>query len=348
MSWIREDNQSFVYRFCNNVLRAGNIPCHVAFIMDGNRRFARKRNYAHAQGHLLGFDKLSQALEWCLDLGILQVTVYAFSIENFKRSKEEVDGLMEMAREKFSRLLQERDFLDKNGVRVCVLGNISLLPTDIQELMAEGTEMTKHNDRAVLNVCVAYTSRDEMCSAMKDVAEGVSRQLLHTSDVSESLLEQCFYSDHPDPPDLLIRTSGEVRLSDFLLWQSTFSVLSFIPVLWPEFSRWHLYAGLLHYQMNVPAVQKARSENIERRLRQQMEVDIQIVENEHQSSTSSSTSTSAPGLSTVTSEKPLSEKLRECHEARDRRIATFLEFIRRRRDEHIASILATRQQSLTT
>lgn len=314
--------------------------------MDGNRRFARKKNYAHAQGHLLGFDKLSQALEWCLDIGISQVTVYAFSIENFKRSSEEVDGLMELAREKFSRLLQERDFLDKNGVRVCILGNISLLPTDIQQLMVEGAEMTKHNDRAVLNVCVAYTSRDEMCSAMKDVAEGVSRQLIHPSDISESLLERCFYSDHPDPPDLLIRTSGEVRLSDFLLWQSSFSVLSFMPVLWPEFSRWHLYAGILYYQMNAPAVQKARREDVERRRQQQKELDLRNIESELCSSCSSSSSpTSATaGLS----DKLLSEKLREFQEAREHRVATFLDFLRRRRDEQVASILASRQQTLAT
>lgn len=338
MSWIREDNQSFIHRFCNNVLQCGSIPRHVAFIMDGNRRFARKRNFAHAQGHLLGFDKLSQTLEWCLDLGISRVTVYAFSIENFKRCKEEVDYLMELAREKFSQLLQEREFLDKNGVRVRVLGNLSFLPTDIRELMVEGMEMTKHNDRAVLNVCVAYTSREEICSAMKDVAEGVSRELIHPSDVSEDLLERCFYSDDSDPPDLLIRTSGEVRLSDFLLWQSSYSVLLFMPVLWPEFSRWHLYAGILHYQMNITAVQKARHENTERRCQQQMESDIHSILGSEQLSSSP-----LPDLSTFTCDKRLADKLRDCQDARESRIATFLEFVRNRREEQVASVLASRQ-----
>ena len=251
---------------------------------------------------------------------------------------------MELAREKFSRLLQERDFLDKNGVRVCVLGDISLLSMDIQHLMTEGTEMTKHNDRAVLNVCVAYTSRQEICSAMKDIAEGVSRQLIDPSDISESLLEHCFYSDQPDLPDLLIRTSGEVRLSDFLLWQSSFSILSFMPVLWPEFSRWHLYAGLLHYQMNAPAAQKARDEHLERRRQQQLEFDLRSIE---KTESDLSLSSSMSGLSTVAGEKLLAEKLHKCQEARDLRIATFLDFLRSRRDEYTATILASRQ-SLST
>lgn len=257
-TWIRDTNKSWVHRLLTSVLAAGPIPRHVAFIMDGNRRFAKKNSLEQAQGHLKGFDKLAETLDWCLDLGITEVTVYAFSIENFKRSKEEVDYLMELARQKFSKLIQEKELIDKHGVCFRVLGNITLLPVDLQECIAEAVITTSHNNRAFLNVCFAYTSQDEMCAAMREVAEGVQLGLLKQSDISERLLEKCLYTYESQAPDLLVRTSGEVRLSDFLLWQSAFTVLSFVKVLWPEFSIWHLYAAVLHYQRNYKAVHEAK------------------------------------------------------------------------------------------
>ncbi|WAR06858.1 DHDDS-like protein [Mya arenaria] len=216
MSWFPEKRtqDSWVHRFCSSILKCGPIPNHVAFIMDGNRRFAKKNSMESAEGHLKGFDKLAETLEWCLHLGIKEVTVYAFSIENFKRSRDEVDCLMELARQK-----------------------------------------------AKLNVCFSYTSREEICTAMRELAEGVEQGLIRETDVSEELLERCLYTNQSVEPDLLIRTSGEVRLSDFLLWQSTFSVLSFLEVLWPDFSIWHMYAAILHYQRSYAGIQDAKEEN---------------------------------------------------------------------------------------
>ncbi|XP_043362024.1 dehydrodolichyl diphosphate synthase complex subunit DHDDS isoform X5 [Dermochelys coriacea] len=219
MSWIKEGELTIIERFCANVIKAGPMPRHVAFIMDGNRRYAQKCHVKRQQGHSEGFDKLAQTLRWCLNLDIREVTVYAFSIENFKRSKEEVDGLMELARQKFSRLLEEQENLKKHGVRIRVLGDLPLLPLDIQELIAQAVLATRNYNKCFLNVCFAYTSRHEISNAVREMAWGVEQGLLEPSDVSESLLDKCLYTNNSPNPDLLIRTSGEVRLSDFLLWQ---------------------------------------------------------------------------------------------------------------------------------
>ncbi|KAH9504932.1 hypothetical protein Btru_061091 [Bulinus truncatus] len=223
--------------------------------MDGNRRFAVKKSIAKCEGHLKGFDKLAETLEWCLDLGITEVTVYAFSIENFKRSADEVTYLMELSRQKFAKLLQERDLINKHGVCVRIIGDVSLLPRDLQELLAEAVSISSQNKRAILNVCFAYTARDDMCMAIREAAAAVKDGFIKKSDISEELLEKCLYTCHSSPVDLLIRTSGELRLSDFLLWESSFSCLAFVKVLWPEFSVWHMYAAILHYQRNYNKIQ---------------------------------------------------------------------------------------------
>ncbi|XP_066494522.1 dehydrodolichyl diphosphate synthase complex subunit DHDDS isoform X2 [Tiliqua scincoides] len=219
MSWIREGELSFWERLGVGVIRAGPMPRHIAFIMDGNRRFAEKQKVKKLEGHSQGFAKLTETLQWCLSLGIREVTVYAFSIENFKRSKEEVDGLMELARQKFTRLLEEQENLEKHGVCVRMLGDLTLLPQDIQQLIAKIELTTSRYNSCFLNICLAYTSREEISHAVQELAWGVEQGLLQPSDVSESLIDKCLYSCKSPHPDILIRTSGEVRLSDFLLWQ---------------------------------------------------------------------------------------------------------------------------------
>merc|ERR1712116_77036 len=208
MSWIKENQLKWFKTLAVNMLKCGAIPNHLAFIMDGNRRFASRLGVLKIEGHTKGFEKLADTLRWCLDLGIKEVTVYAFSIENFKRSKEEVSCLMDLAREKFNLLLKEKEKLKEHGIRVRVIGNIQLLPTDLMKLVVEATESTKCNSKAVLNVAFSYTSR-------------------------------------------------EVRLSDFLLWQTSYSTIHFTPVLWPEFSFWDLCKAILHYQKNLPSVKEA-------------------------------------------------------------------------------------------
>nr|XP_037838811.1 dehydrodolichyl diphosphate synthase complex subunit DHDDS isoform X2 [Chlorocebus sabaeus] len=299
MSWIKEGELSLWERFCANIIKAGPMPKHIAFIMDGNRRYAKKCQVERQEGHSQGFNKLAETLRWCLNLGILEVTVYAFSIENFKRSKSEVDGLMDLARQKFSRLMEEQEKLQKHGVCIRVLGDLHLLPLDLQELIAQAVQATKNYNKCFLNVCFAYTSRHEISNAVREMAWGVEQGLLDPRfkavthvvdektefsievncpvllyyDISESLLDKCLYTNRSPHPDILIRTSGEVRLSDFLLWQTSHSCLVFQPVLWPEYTFWNLFEAILQFQMNHSVLQKARDMYAEERKRQQLERD---------------------------------------------------------------------------
>ncbi|XP_040474993.1 dehydrodolichyl diphosphate synthase complex subunit DHDDS isoform X4 [Ursus maritimus] len=178
MSWIKEGELSLWERFCANIIKAGPMPKHIAFIMDGNRRYARKCQVERQEGHSQGFNKLAETLRWCLNLGVLEVTVYAFSIENFKRSKSEVDGLMDLARQKFSRLMEEQEKLQKHGVCIRVLGDLHLLPLDLQELIAQAVQATTNYNKCFLNVCFAYTSRHEISNAVREMAWGVEQGLL--------------------------------------------------------------------------------------------------------------------------------------------------------------------------
>ncbi|GJQ72163.1 hypothetical protein Trydic_g3257 [Trypoxylus dichotomus] len=158
-------------------------------------------------------------LKWCFELGIQEVTVYAFSIENFKRSQEEVDSLMELAREKFRKLHDEKNKIMELGVCIRVIGNLELLPQDIRKLIADAIIMTKDNSKLFLNIAFAYTSRDELTTAVKNILKGVELDLISPDDINEQLVSQCLYTNGSPDPDLLVRTSGEVRFSDFLLWQ---------------------------------------------------------------------------------------------------------------------------------
>uniref|UniRef100_H0WNW1 Alkyl transferase n=1 Tax=Otolemur garnettii TaxID=30611 RepID=H0WNW1_OTOGA len=273
MSWIKEGELSLWERFCANIIKAGPMPKHIAFIMDGNRRYAKKCQVERQEGHSQGFNKLAETLRWCLNLGILEVTVYAFSIENFKRSKSEVDGLMDLARQKFTRLMEEQEKLQKHGVCIRVLGDLHLLPLDLQELIAQAIQATKNYNKCFLNVCFAYTSRHEISNAVRDMAWGVEQGLLDPSDISESLLDKCLYTNHSPHPDILIRTSGEVRLSDFLLWQVGSHSLLFRKILEPQYSRW-THSGLSReWTINNNLLQKARDMYAEERKWQQLERD---------------------------------------------------------------------------
>ncbi|NXU80003.1 DHDDS synthase, partial [Oreotrochilus melanogaster] len=278
MSWIREGELTIIERFCANIIKAGPMPKHVAFIMDGNRRYAQKCHVERQQGHSQGFDKLAQTLRWCLNLGIQEVTVYAFSIENFKRSKEEVDGLMELARQKFSRLLEEQENLKKHGVCIRVLGDLPLLPLDIQELIAQAVLATRNYNKCFLNVCFAYTSRHEISNAVREMAWGVEQGLLEPRASPSSL---CIFGAHLYPgwgSVLQINISlapspGRDASQSLNLWLTSHSCLVFQSVLWPEYSFWNLCEAILRFQMNYSALQKARDSYLEERRRKEMEKD---------------------------------------------------------------------------
>ncbi|XP_011499815.1 PREDICTED: dehydrodolichyl diphosphate syntase complex subunit DHDDS [Ceratosolen solmsi marchali] len=248
MSWIAKNSLSWLQTLAIKVLKTGHVPKHVAIIMDGNRRYANKAKVEQVEGHTKGFEKLAETFQWCLEFGILEVTVYAFSIENFKRSKKEVDCLMNLTKQKLQRLLDEREKMMEYGVCVRVIGNLSLVPQDIRILMAEAMRITKHNNRAFLNVAFSYSSRDEITNAVRDVIRSVKDGDITTDDVDENLISKCLYTYKSEDPDLLIRTSGEVRFSDFLMWQTSYTCIYFTKVFWPEFNAWDLIYAVFYYQ----------------------------------------------------------------------------------------------------
>jgi len=258
MTWFVEDQRSWTQKLFGNMLKNGPLPRHVALIMDGNRRYAKNKNIEKIKGHISGFDKLVESLNWCFTMNIKEVTVYAFSIENFKRSADEVNGLLDLAREKFQKLIEEKDKCDKLGVCIRIFGNLALLPEDLQKTIAKVMTLTKDNNKLFMNVCIAYTSRDEMSMAVKDICQGVEENRLEIKDITDDLIENCLYTSHSCEVDLLVRTSGEVRLSDFLLWQSNITPLTFVDQLWPEFTIWNFYFGILDYQLNFKSINETK------------------------------------------------------------------------------------------
>ncbi|KAJ3325280.1 hypothetical protein HDU76_013216 [Blyttiomyces sp. JEL0837] len=245
-----------------SIVKLGPIPKHVAFIMDGNRRFAKKKGFKLQKGHQEGFSKLEETLDWCLSLGVSTVTTYAFSTENFNRNPEEVRLLMELAREKFDEFATKSEIIEKHGIAVRIFGNTSLLPPEVQLAASRAVLMTRHNKRAVLNVCIPYTSREEMALAVKATVEGVERGELLSNDVNEELIEACLYSGDNPPLDILVRTSGEIRLSDFMLWQSSKDChIHFIDAFWPDFTFYHMLPSLLDFQSRYHKLEKSRQDN---------------------------------------------------------------------------------------
>lgn len=236
---------SFVFE----ILKCGDIPKHIAFIMDGNRRFANKSNLNRTDGHKKGFETLGKVLSWCRAIGVKQVTLYAFSIENFKRTPNEVNSIMNLARDKCDHMLDELDKVNDAGVRVRVVGDLDLLPEDLRARIEKIHTMTSNNTNAFLNICMAYTSRHELVTSLKNISALVKEQKLSSSNVNLSIIENELYLPRPYP-DLIIRTSGEVRLSDFMLWQCQKSILLFVDALWPEITVWDFFKAIFHYQYN--------------------------------------------------------------------------------------------------
>ncbi|ORY76963.1 hypothetical protein BCR37DRAFT_155745 [Protomyces lactucae-debilis] len=236
-----------------NALSCGPVPRHIALVMDGNRRYARKNRLETAEGHALGFESLKGVLEVCYKAGVETVTIYAFSIENFKRSKYEVDVLMEMAKNNLLTLCQHGDIAQQYDIRIRILGQQGLVSEDVQREMNRAEEMTKDNTRATLNVCFPYTSRDEMTSAISKLVARAERGEM-TAQQIEALTEADFEEQLmtvgcPDP-DILIRTSGVERLSDFLLWQAgKRTMIRFVDVFWPDFDLYTFLPIVLEWQV---------------------------------------------------------------------------------------------------
>jgi tritrans,polycis-undecaprenyl-diphosphate synthase [geranylgeranyl-diphosphate specific] len=217
-------------------LKGGVKPEHIAIILDGNRRWASEQALNLFSGHEKGADKVEQLIDWCLQLGVKSITLYMFSTENFQRSKSEVEEIMRIAEERFQRILAD-ERIHENKVRVKVIGRVNLLPEHLQQLIADVEKSTEGYDKHFLNFAFAYGGRAEIVDAAKKIAEKVSTGDLSPDEVDEQLFEKHLYTSHMpnQDPDLIIRTSGEERLSGFLLWQSAYSELCFLDVYWPDF-----------------------------------------------------------------------------------------------------------------
>ena len=209
---------------------------HIAIILDGNRRWASENDLNPWLGHKKGAETVEQLLGWCDKLGVKFVTLYTFSTENFRRSQQEIEEIMKIAEEKFRKLLTD-ERIHRNKVHVKVIGRLNLLPKSLQELIAVVEKTTANYDKQFLNFAFAYGGRAEIVDAAKMIAEKVKEGELGLDDVDESTFEKYLYTSHmaKQDPDLIIRTSGEERLSGFLLWQSAYSELCFLDVYWPDF-----------------------------------------------------------------------------------------------------------------
>jgi tritrans,polycis-undecaprenyl-diphosphate synthase [geranylgeranyl-diphosphate specific] len=217
-------------------VRNGEKPDHIAIILDGNRRWASDKELNPWAGHEKGAEKVEQLIEWCLKLDVKSVTLYAFSTENFRRSQEEVEEIMRIAGENLQKILTD-ERIHKNKVRVKVIGRVNLLPESLQQLIRDAEKSTKDYDEHFLNFAFAYGGRAEIVDAARKIAENVHEGRLDPEKVDEATFEQYLYTSHmpKQDPDLIIRTSGEERLSGFLLWQSAYSELCFLDAYWPDF-----------------------------------------------------------------------------------------------------------------
>jgi tritrans,polycis-undecaprenyl-diphosphate synthase [geranylgeranyl-diphosphate specific] len=217
-------------------VKNGVKPDHIAIILDGNRRWANSQELNPWLGHKKGAETVEQLLDWSHMLGVKYITLYMFSTENFSRSSKEVEQIMKIADEKFRKILTD-ERIHKNKVHVKVIGRTNLLPQSLQDLIANVEKTTEHYNNYFWNFAFAYGGRAEIVDAAKTIAKKVKNGELAVDDVTESTFEKYLYTSHMTKadPDMIIRTSGEERLSGFLLWQAAYSELLFLDVYWPDF-----------------------------------------------------------------------------------------------------------------
>ncbi|MEE1129919.1 MAG: polyprenyl diphosphate synthase [Methanobrevibacter sp.] len=244
--------ENFLYKiyewYISRDLKPEKMPKHIAIIMDGNRRYSKLQgNLDVVKGHEIGVDTLEKVLDWSIELGIEIITTYAFSTENFNRPKHEVEGLMNLFVVNFKRLV-DHEKIHKNEVRVKVVGRIELLPDNVKEAIKEAEEATKNYNKRLFNIAIGYDGRLEIIDSFKKIIKDVQEGKISIDDVDEELVSKNLYTEGLDDPNLIIRTSGEERLSGFLLWQSSYSELYFCETLWPELRKVDFIRAIRSYQ----------------------------------------------------------------------------------------------------
>ena len=221
------------------------LPKHVAIIMDGNGRWAKQKGLLRAVGHENGTKSVRQTVEAAAELGIKNLTLYAFSTENWNRPKREVDTLMRLL---VSSLKKEIKTLHDNNIKLKAIGNLETLPKKVLKELREVIDSTKNNNRTTLTLALSYGSRAEMLNAVKEISIKVKNNIISVENIDESIINEHLYTQNLPDVDLLIRTSGEQRISNFLLWQIAYAELFFTKVLWPDFTKQHFCDAIIEYQ----------------------------------------------------------------------------------------------------
>ncbi|SFU50944.1 undecaprenyl diphosphate synthase [Pustulibacterium marinum] len=222
-----------------------NLPRHIAIIMDGNGRWAKEQGRIRVFGHEKGTVSVKETVTTCAELGITNLTLFAFSTENWNRPKLEVKALMKIL---VSSLKKETETFIRNNIKLNVIGRMDDLPTKAKNELQEVIDKTKHNERLTLTLALSYGAREEIRSAVKEIAFKVKNNIISEEMIDDSVINNHLYTHDLPDVDLLIRTSGECRISNFLLWQIAYAELYFTHILWPDFRKNHLFEAILNYQ----------------------------------------------------------------------------------------------------
>ncbi len=226
-------------------INRNKVPLHIAIIMDGNGRWANKRGKPRVYGHKIGVNSIKEAIEGCSELGVKYLTLYAFSTENWKRPKLEVKTLMSLL---VSSLKKELKTLQKNNIKLNAIGNLENLPEKARKELTEVIEKTRNNEVSTLTLALSYGSREEIVNVIKNISKKVVNNELKIEEINENIINNHLYTFSLPAVDFMIRTSGEKRISNFLLWQIAYAELYFTDTLWPDFKKENLFKAILDYQ----------------------------------------------------------------------------------------------------
>ena len=236
---------AIVHKNLGEIIDYSNIPSHVAIIMDGNGRWARKINKERFFGHNRGINSVKESIDVSIELGIETLTLFAFSMENWKRPKSEINALMTLLS---SSIENELKSIIENNIKLNVIGDLDLVPKKTRDKLLNAIIKTKNNDGLNLNLAVSYGAKQELVRAIKTIAHKVKKNIISEENIDEETINEHLYTENSKNVDLLIRTGGEFRVSNFLLWQISYAELNFQKVLWPDFKKYHFLNAIIDYQ----------------------------------------------------------------------------------------------------
>lgn len=236
---------AIVHKNLGEIIDYSNIPSHVAIIMDGNGRWAKKINKERFFGHNRGINSVKESIDVSIELGIETLTLFAFSMENWKRPKSEINALMTLLS---SSIENELKSIIENNIKLNVIGDLDLVPKKTRDKLLNAIIKTKNNDGLNLNLAVSYGAKQELVRAIKIISHKVKKNIISEENIDEETINEHLYTENSKNVDLLIRTGGEFRVSNFLLWQISYAELNFQKVLWPDFKKYHFLNAIIDYQ----------------------------------------------------------------------------------------------------